>query len=459
MPVNTAIEHARNNRERILEDLITFCAIPSISNNINYYNDVQRAAEWLRDRLSATGLDNIQIIPTEGLPIVYAESIKAKSDAKTVLIYGHYDVQPAEAETLLAWHTNPFEPVIKENNLFARGATDMKGQIMAALAAVEAIMQTGDLPVNIKFFLEGEEEIGSPHLETFINANQDLLSCDLCLNVDTGMIAADLPTICYGLRGLTYFELKIFGPKHDLHSGSFGGAIHNPAQALCEIIAGMHDAQGKVTLHGFYDRVHPLSQEEREELAQLPTDSQFYKNQTGVAELWGEAGYTADERASARPTLELNGLYSGFTGEGAKTVLPAYAMAKISCRLVPDQIPDEVHQQLLKYMEIHAPATVRWELTRIGKGAPGIVVERDSWGIRAMSQALEQVWVKPPLFNRIGGSVPVVQYIKDIIGVDVINTGFSLPEDGMHGPNEKLHLPTFYKGIEALIHFFFLLNI
>jgi acetylornithine deacetylase/succinyl-diaminopimelate desuccinylase-like protein len=384
---------------------------------------------------------------------VYAEALGAGESAPTVLIYGHYDVQPAEP--LDKWDSPAFDPVVRNDNLFSRGTTDMKGQVMASIYAVEAILNTSQLPVNIKFLIEGEEEIGSPNLSNFIRKNKDLLACDFALNPDTGMLGAELPTVTYGLRGLVYFELRLRGPAQDLHSGAFGGAIHNPAQVLTELIAGMHDNKGKITLPGFYDSVQPLEDEERVELARLPISDEFFIQNSGAKLLWdGEEGYTSVERVGTRPTLEVNGLYSGFTGEGAKTVLPAYAMAKISCRLVPDQDPDEVHKQMLSYLEKNTPKTVFWELDRLSS-SPASISDRKSRWVQAYLEAAELIWNTSPLFKREGGSVPVVGDFQELLGVESVNIGFSLPEDNMHGPNEKLHLPTWYKGIDTLIHFFF----
>jgi acetylornithine deacetylase/succinyl-diaminopimelate desuccinylase-like protein len=368
----------------------------------------------------------------------------------TYLIYGHYDVQPVEPLDL--WQSPPFEPTLNGENMYARGASDMKGQVTTSFKAVEAMVRTGGLPVNIKFLIEGEEEIGSPSLGDFIAAHTELLACDLAINPDTGMLGAEIPTITYGLRGLAYFELRISGPKQDLHSGLYGGVVHNPAQVLCELVAGMHDEQGRVSLPGFYDSVRPLSEEERAELARLPVDDDFYLKQTGVPALYGEAGYTAIERVGARPTLEVNGLLSGFTGEGQKTVLPAKAMAKISMRLAPDQDHEEVHQQLRRYLEMHAPPTVRWEVIKMS-GSPASVSDLHIPAVTALSRALEAVWGKRPVFRREGGSVPVVAQMKEILGVESVLTGFGLPDDNLHAPNEKIHLPTFYRGIDALIHF------
>jgi acetylornithine deacetylase/succinyl-diaminopimelate desuccinylase-like protein len=330
----------------------------------------------------------------------------------------------------------------------------MKGQVMASIDAIDAIVHTDVLPVNVKFLLEGEEEIGSPNLDAFISEHKALLACDLALNPDGGMIAANIPTIIYTLRGLAYFELRVYGPAHDLHSGVFGGVVHNPAQALCELIAGMHDAYGHITLPGFYDHVLPITPEDHLELARLPIDEPYYLAQTGAPAIWGEAGYTPAECAGARPTLEINGLLSGFTAPGSKTVIPAWAMAKISMRLVPHQDANEVHQQLVQYLEEHSPKTIRWELTQM-TGGPACSTDRDSPGVQALSRGLEAVWGIPPVFKREGGSIPVVASMQQLLKADSIVTGFGLPDDNIHAPNEHLHLPTWQRGIDALIHFFY----
>ena len=446
-----ALEYADNHQQQFLEELVAFTSIPSISTDPEAATDVSHAAQWVADKLASLGLDNIKIFPTAGHPVVYGESLKAGA-APTVLIYGHYDVQPAEP--LDKWHSDPFAPEVRDDNLYARGASDMKGQVAAAIDAVESILKTGDLPVNVKFIIEGEEEIGSPHLGPFINEHKELLACDFALNPDTGMTAPDLPTITYALRGLAYFELRVYGPKQDLHSGMYGGAIHNPGQAIAELIAGMHDANGRINLPGFYDSVRALSAEERAEIARLPKTDQWYLEQTGVPALWGESEFSAEERVGGRPTLEVNGLYSGFIGEGSKTVLPAYAMAKISCRLVPDQDPEEVHQQLLQYMEAHAPKSIRWEVINMVGGPPSISDRNSPWA-QAYLQAAESAWGVRPAFKREGGSVPVVTDFQQTLGIDVVNMGFGLPNDNVHGPNEKLDLPNWYRGINALIHFFY----
>jgi len=445
-----AIQYYQKNQQRFLDELKDLSSIPSISTDPNAKEAMLRSAEWIAAKLRELGMQKVSIFPTAQHPVVYGEWLSAGPSAPTMLVYGHYDVQPAEPLEL--WESGPFDPTVRGEYIYARGVTDMKGQVLAFLNAVEAVQSTGKLPINVKFLIEGEEEIGSPNLKKFILENKDLLASDFALNPDTGMLAPDVPTITYALRGLAYFELRIFGPDHDLHSGVFGGTVHNPAQALCELIAGMHDEQGRVTLPGFYDAVRDLGQEERAELARLPVSRETYLEQTGAPEIWGEAGYSPVERTGARPTLEVNGLLSGYTGPGAKTVLPAQAMAKISTRLVPDQDPKQVKQQLIKYLEEKAPNTVRWEIDEL-TGSPASISNRHSKEIQALAEAMQTVWGKRPVFKREGGSVPVVALFSDILQIESVNTGFSTPADNMHSPNEKLHLTTWRRGTEALIHF------
>jgi len=449
---NEALKYAKEHVENFQQNLDDFLRIPSISTDPERKTDMQEAAKWVANKLESLGAQKVQILPTGGHPVVYGEILEAGEAAPTVLIYGHYDVQPAEPLEL--WESGAFDPSVRGENLYARGATDMKGQIMAAVSALESIQQTGKLPVNVKFLIEGEEEIGSPNLGKFIGAHTDMLACDFALNADSGILRPDLPTITYALRGLAYFEIRLFGPDHDLHSGVFGGVVHNPAQVLCELIAGMHDEQGRVTLPGFYDTVRPLDAEERKELSRLPINEGTYKAQTGAPALWGEAGYTPVERTGGRPTLEVNGLLSGFTGEGSKTVLPARAMAKISCRLVPDQKPEQVMQQLIAYLDANMPPTVRYEVLDLA-AAPASISDRSSDHVEAMAQAMETMWGQRPVFKREGGTVPVVAMFQQYLGVEAVNVGFALPDDNMHSPNEKLHLPTWRRGIETLIHFFY----
>jgi acetylornithine deacetylase/succinyl-diaminopimelate desuccinylase-like protein len=446
-----ALQYAKENHDRFYKDLCDFIRIPSISTSPENKPDMQRAAEWLSQRLKAIGCKNIQIYPTAGHPVVFGEIISQEKQLPTVLIYGHYDVQPVEPLDL--WKSGPFDPDIRGENLYSRGASDMKGQIMASIAAVESITKQKEMPVNIKFMIEGEEEIGSPNLAEFMRENRKMLSCDVVLNPDTGMIASDIPTIVYGLRGLAYFEVRTYGPDHDLHSGVFGGAVMNPANALCKLIANLHDKEGRVTLPGFYDKVLPISKDEHAEFARLPMDEEFFLKQTGAPTTWGEKGYTPAERVGGRPTLDVNGIQSGFTGKGSKTVIPSWAMAKISTRLVPNQDPEEVYKSLMKYLTENAPKDIKWEVIRMS-GGPACITDRNSKAVQALRSALETVWGKTPVYKREGGSVPVVSDMLEILKVDSVLTGFGLSDDNIHAPNEKLHLPNWTKGIDALIYFF-----
>jgi len=445
-----ALEYAHKNKDRFLAEFKEILSIPSVSTDPVHADDVRKASEWMAAQLRALGMQKVQIFPTALHPVVYGEKLDVPG-APTLLIYGHYDVQPTDPLDL--WTTAPFEPTVRGDDIFARGASDMKGQALVTLKSVEALVKTGGMPVNLKWLFEGEEEVGSPNLPKFIAEHKDLLACDLAVNPDAGILGQELPTITYGLRGLAYFELRVTGPAHDLHSGIFGGVVHNPANVLAELIAGMHDAKGRVTLPGFYDKVRELSKAERDEINRVPIDDGHYLKNTGAPALYGETGYSANERAGARPTLDVNGLLSGFTGQGSKTIIPAWAMAKLSCRLVPDQDPEEVHQQLIKYLETHAPKDVRWEL-QVHAGGPASISDRNNVGVRAMGAALEAVWGKRPFFRREGGSIPVVADMQQLLGVESVISGFGLPDDNVHAPNEKQHLPTWYRGIDTFIHFF-----
>jgi acetylornithine deacetylase/succinyl-diaminopimelate desuccinylase-like protein len=444
------LDYARKNKGKFLDNFKKFLAIPSVSTDPAHVSDVRHAAEWLSAQLRNLGMQKVQIFPTAKHPIVYGEWLGA-ANAPTVLIYGHYDVQPADP--LDQWNSGPFDPVVRGEDIFARGASDMKGQNLVILSAVESLVKTVGLPVNVKWLFEGEEEIGSPNLPTFITNNKDMLSSDFALNPDSGMIGKEYPTLTYALRGLAYFELRVFGPSQDLHSGIYGGVVHNPAIALAELIAGLHDGKGYITLPGFYDKVRKLSKDDRDELARLPIDERHFLEITGVPALYGEAGFTANERTGARPTLDVNGMFSGFTGEGSKTIIPAWAMAKISMRLVPEQDPKEVHQQFVKYLEENAAKDIRWELIPMA-GSPASISNRNNIGVKAMEKALETVWGTPPYFRREGGSIPVVRDMQSLLGIDSVISGFGLPDDNVHAPNEKMHLLTWYRGIEAVIHFF-----
>jgi acetylornithine deacetylase/succinyl-diaminopimelate desuccinylase-like protein len=449
--LDKAIAFARANHDRFLHELNELLEIPSVSTFSENAAEIQRAAEWLLYRLRQLGFET-RLLPTGGPPIVYGARAHADPSAPTVLLYGHYDVQPAEP--LEEWVTPPFSPSVRGENLYARGASDMKGPLMAYLAALESILASDKFPVHVKVLFEGEEEVGSPHLADALERNKQLLSCDTVLNCDTLILRPDLPTVVYGLRGLAYYELRTETAEHDLHSGLFGGAVPNAGQVLCELIAGMHDSKGRVTLPGFYDDVLPLDAEERAQLARVPWgEEEFLRQSTGRGVI-GEEGYTVVERIGARPTLEVNGLLCGFTGEGSKTVLPARAMAKLSMRLVPNQKPERVKRQLEEYLRRQAPPWLKWEVIDLA-GSPAGIVRRDSPQMQAALRALEGAFGVRPVFAREGGSVPVVTWIQEILGRESIMMGISLPDDNLHAPNEKLHLPTLWRGIEAYIRFFY----
>lgn len=444
-----ALDHATSHRNTLLDDLKTVASIPSVSTLPENKADVRRTAEWLAQRLRTLAIDQVEIMDTSCHPIVFAQKTVGPN-RPTVLVYGHYDVQPVDP--IDEWQSPPFTPTVRGENLHARGASDMKGSLIAFLNAVEALNEADGVPINLKFLLEGEEEIGSPSLPGFIDQNRELLKADVVVNCDGGIHSPTQPSIVYALRGLAYFEIEVRGPKQDLHSGLFGGSIHNPAQVLCELIAGMHDADGRVTLPGYYDRVRPLYPEERAALARVPQTDDEWKATAGVPALWGEKGYTTIERVGARPTLEVNGLISGFTGEGAKTVLPARALAKISMRLVADQDPAAVQGQLRAYMQTHAPQTVTWEVRELSH-APCGITRCDSDAMRAAVRALRETFNAEPFFKREGGTVPIVGMMQQKLGIDSIMLGFALPDDGIHGPNEKQHIPTLYKGVDTYIRF------
>ena len=450
--LQSALEYAHQNQEKFLNDLIDVLKIPSLSTDAEYKTEVQRAAEWMASHLKSLGIENVEVMPTDngGHPVVYGDYIK-QPGAKTVLVYGHYDVQPADPLEL--WETGPSEPQVRGDLLFGRGSSDMKGQVIATFAAIESLMKGGELPVNLKFLLEGEEEIGSKNLESFLRQHSDKFKADVSLNPDAGMIGVDKPTITYGLRGLAYLEINVWGPKADLHSGLFGGVVHNPAQALAELIAKMHDENGTIMLPGFYDSVRPVSQEEHAAFARLPNDDDSYLEETGVPALWGEKEFISAERTGARPTLEVNGLLSGWTGSGSKTVLPAKAMAKISCRLVPDQTPAQVEEQMVHFMEQNAPKTIHWEVKKL-TGSPFAIVDLKNPGVQAMKDAMKSAWGVDPFLRREGGSIGAVAMLQQICNVESVLVGMGLPTDNVHSPNEHMHLPTWYKGIDAFIHFF-----
>jgi acetylornithine deacetylase/succinyl-diaminopimelate desuccinylase-like protein len=446
-----ALSYAVTRQQAQLEQLKELLSIPSISAQPQHKSDMSRAAQWLADHLLAMGMQRAQVMPTAGHPVVYAEWLGAGQNKPTVLIYGHYDVQPPEPFEL--WQSDPFKPEVRGQNLYARGASDDKGQVFTHVKAVEAYLKSsGKLPVNVKFTIEGEEEIGGPSLDPFIEQNAKLLTSSVALISDTGMPTPDLPALTYALRGLCYMEVQVTGPKRDLHSGSFGGAVYNPIQALAEIIVGMKDAHGHITLPGFYDRVRPLDEDERKSLAKVPFDEAAFRAEAGVPATWGEEGYTVLEQITARPTLDCNGIWGGYTGEGSKTVLPSKALAKISMRLVPDQDHEEVARLFRDHVIKVAPPQVKVEVRSLHGGKPAIV-ERSSPVIRAAATALERAFNRRPVFVREGGSIPVVSTFKSVLGIPTVLMGFGLSDDNLHSPNEKFYLPNFYRGIQASIHF------
>ena len=443
-----AMKYLDDHHERFKNELIELLRIPSISIEPAHKADVDRAAEWVANKLRSMGIDNVELLPTAGHSAVYGEWMKGGNSTPTVLIYGHYDVQ--FAEPLEDWTSRPFEPEIRNDNLYARGASDMKGQVLAAVNAVEAILRAEDLPLNIKFLIEGEEEIGSKHLNEFLVEHRQKLSCDVSLNTDAGgMPDADTPSICYSLRGGAGFLLDIYGPAHDIHSGEFGGVVQNPIHVLSKLIASLHDEAGQVTLPGFYDKVRRVAEQEHAELARLPFNEEFLLKHSGAPALWGEPEFIPAERIGARPTFDV----LQFTAGQPKSAIPAKATARLSFRLVPDQDPLDVDQQLRRYLEAHLPPTVTWNLETL-VGAPAVIADRNSRFVLAMKTALQTAFGKEPILQRSGGGIGAVLMMKNVLGVDSVLTGFSLFDDNIHGPNEKLHLPIWKKGMKALVHFF-----
>ena len=438
-------------KDRYLDELKSLLAIPSVSTNKENTEDLQRCARWIADHMRSIGLQNVQIIPTPGLPVIYAEWLGVPGKP-TVLFYGHYDVQPPEPLEL--WTSPPFEATVRGDNLYARGAADDKGQVFIHLKSIEAYLRNGGtLPVNIKLLVEGEEEIGSENLEGFVKEHSTMLDADLVLISDSGMFAADTPSICYGLRGLTYMQVDVVGPNKDLHSGSFGGTVHNPIQALSEMIAKLHDGNGRITIPGFYKDVLPLTKREREAFKKLPFTDRKYAAELGVKTLYGEKGYTTLERVWARPTLECNGIWGGFTGDGAKTVLPSRASAKISMRIVPNQTAAKTTKLFEQYIKKIAPKTVSVTVRNLHSGEPALT-PIDSPGVRAAVLALEKGFGKKPVYQREGGSIPIVVQFKRLLGIDTVLLGFGRPDENAHAPDEFINLNNFYGGIRTSVHFF-----
>jgi acetylornithine deacetylase/succinyl-diaminopimelate desuccinylase-like protein len=448
--MSDVISYIERNSDRYLQELMEFLRLPSISTNVGDPEEVKRTAQFVADQLKHSGMSTVQVFPTGGHPIVYAERIEDPSKP-TVLIYGHYDVQPVDPIEL--WDSPPFDPVVRNGKIFARGSTDDKGQMMIHFKSTEAFVETrGRLPLNIKFLIEGEEEIGSAHLDEFIREQQDQLQCDAVVISDTALFAKGVPSICYGLRGMAYLEIEVRGPKGDLHSGSFGGPVGNPAFALVTILASMKDEKDRITIPGFYDRVRELTEAERQGFASLPFDLETYKQDLGVKALAGEVGFTPLEQVWARPTLEINGLLSGFTGEGAKTVLPAKAMAKVSMRLVPDQDHEEIAKAFQEYVLSVAPEWVDVEVRDLHGGAAW-VAELDHPALVAAANAIEKGFGKRPVFQREGGSIPVVATFTELLKAPTVLMGIGLPDENAHAPNEHLDLENFFAGIKSSAFF------
>src|SRR5574339_207271 len=444
--MNQVVDFINVNRDRYIEELKQYLAIPSISALPQHADDVRRAAEWTADALKQVGLQNVRLIDTPGHPVVYGDWLNAPGKP-TILFYGHYDVQPVDPVNL--WTSPPFQATVRDGEIYARGAADDKGQVFMHIKAIEAYLKQGaSLPLNIKFFIEGEEEVGSVHLDDFVRSHKQELAADVVVISDSPMFDRGIPSICYGLRGLTYFQIDMRGTKSDLHSGSFGGAVANPAFVLGQILSQMKDKGGRIKIPGFYDDVRPLRDEERAEWKKLPFNETRYRKELGAPKLFGESGYTTLERVWARPTFEVNGLLSGFTGEGAKTVIPAVAMAKVSMRLVPDQDPDKIAQLFEAYLNKIAPKTVELKLTRMHGGKPWMT-EFDNPYVQAAGRAIEKGFGKAPVFNREGGSIPVVATFQEILGLPSVLFGVGLPDENAHAPNEKLDLQNFHGGVIA----------
>lgn len=444
------------NKDRFLDELFDLLRIPSVSADSAFAKDLKDAAEFIAEKLKSAGADAVEVCPTAGNPIIYGEKM-VDAQLPTVLVYGHYDVQPADPIEL--WDSGAFEPVIKKTDIhpdgaiFARGSCDDKGQLYMHVKAFEAMMAADELPCNVKFMIEGEEEVGSVNLGTFCQENKERLACDVVLVSDTGIIANDVPSITVGLRGLSYVEVKVTGPNRDLHSGLYGGGVANPINILCDMIASMHDEDNHITIPGFYDHVELLSDAERAEMAKAPFNEDDFKKSIGIHEVWGEKGYSTPERVSIRPALDVNGIWGGYTGEGAKTVLPSEAWAKISMRLVPNQDFERITQLFEKHFNNIAPDYVTVEVFP-HHGGQGAVTPIDTPEYEAAYNAMNTTFGKPPIPQRSGGSIPIVAMFEKIFGVKTVLLGFGLDSDAIHSPNEHFGLFNYYKGIETIPYFY-----
>jgi acetylornithine deacetylase/succinyl-diaminopimelate desuccinylase-like protein len=442
-------EFQQKNKDRFLNELIELLRIPSVSARSEHKNDMQKCADAVKKKLMEAGVDKAEVYETAGHPIVYAEKI-IDANKPTVLVYGHYDVQPPDPLEL--WHSGPFDPVIKDGKLFARGSADDKGQVYMHVKAMETMIATNSLPTNIKFIIEGEEEIGSPSLATFVKEHKDLLKADVILISDTSMLSLDTPSMDVGVRGLSYIEIEVTGSNRDLHSGVYGGAVANPITILAKMIAGLHDENNHITIPGFYNDVVEVTDEERKLMAKAPFDEEEYKKDLGLKELWGEKGYTTNERTGIRPTLEINGIWGGYTAEGAKTVLPSKAHAKISCRLVPNQKTDTITTLVINHLKSIAPPTVDVNII-IHHGGEPYITPIESKGYKAAAKAIETTFGKQPIPVHGGGSIPICALFEQELGIKIIFMGFGLDSDNLHSPNEKYELANYYKGIETIPYF------
>lgn len=442
-------KYIQENEERFLDELFSLIRIPSISAQSSHKDDIWACAERWKELLLEAGAERAEVMPSAGNPLVYAERI-VNPDAPTVLIYSHYDVMPVEPLDL--WNSNPFEPVVKDGRIWARGADDDKGQAMIQAKAFEYVVRNGLLNHNVKFIFEGEEEIGSPSLNAFLGEHKELLKSDIILVSDTSMLGAELPSLTTGLRGLAYWEVEVTGPNRDLHSGHFGGAVANPINVLCEMIAKMTDERGKITIPGFYDDVEELSAEERSMIASIPFDEEAYKRAIEVDELRGEEGYATLERNSCRPSFDVCGIWGGYTGEGAKTVLPSKAYAKLSCRLVAHQDHAKISQMFVDYFTTIAPKSVKVKVTPM-HGGEGYVCPITLPAYKAAEKGFEKAFGQKPLAVRRGGSIPIISDFEKILGIKTVLMGFGLESDAIHSPNENFRLDIFRKGIEAVVEF------
>ena len=446
----TTLEYLNDHKDKFLNELLDLLRIPSVSADKKFDGDVRNAATFVKDQLIAAGVDYAELCETKGHPIVYAEKI-IDSTFPTVLVYGHYDVQPADPYEL--WDHPPFEPIVKNDRIYARGACDDKGQMYMHVKAFEAMMETNALTCNVKFMIEGEEEVGSDNLEAFIKEEKQKLSADVILISDTSIINNDTPSITVGLRGLSYLEVEVTGPNKDLHSGVYGGAVANPINILTKLIADMQDEDGRITLPGFYDDVLEYSEAQRAEMAKAPFDLDHYKKELNIEEVKGEKGFSTIERVGIRPCLDVNGIWGGYTGPGSKTVLPSKAFAKISTRLVSNQNSGKITQMIIKYFEENAPKSVKVKVTPHHGGTPA-VVSTHSNGYQAASKAFEQSWGKTPIPTMEGGSIPIVALFMQELKIEPILMGFGLDSDDIHSPNESYGLFNYYKGIETIAYFY-----